>query len=1585
MKSRNKNIKLLSILLFFLITVGLFISFLPFKNENEPNRNIDEKSGKDNVKELKLNEIIGEDDRVKVEDTTIYPYQTICKLYGINSTGVFARGTAFIIDNFQALTAAHCVYNDDEYCFDEYYVVPGAYSTNFQEYPYGIAYVTNIRMEQEWIDHQYKEYDWAYLTLDRSIGAITGWMGIQTAARENDIYSEKLYTAGYPSDLEGGVNMYHTSDKGLYATEKLHYYELDIYKGQSGSPVWRYDSIDDANYVLTVNAYSSETYNFGTRIKSSRFDSILNWIEEDSISPPNDRPDMEVYRIPGTFIDSTGINTNLIIPGSTTFTPWSVIQNRGTAATGTFKVSYYASTDDIIGKNDYYLGQDTVPSINPFETYNSSISITFPFIPKRSYYIGCIIDPDFNVFEFYEGNNDQLFSEVITIKDAIKLLYPSSKDTLIAGTTQSINWISTGPIVNVKITLVKGLSSYTITSSTPNDGIFSWAIPESLDAGVDYKIIIKDVDSSTSDESDYFTILSQMPVINIFSPSKGTEWLAGDTETIVWDPVSSIQKVNIAYLYPGHAPIQIALRIPNQGQYVWDIPNYLESRTDYRIVIVDAYGHTSYGISNPFRIKELSKSIKVVEPRGNVPWEKGGTYSIIWATKGPIRNVKIFLTKAGLGTLTISSSIHNDGSISWTIPRYLELGNDYQIAIADVDDDTIYAYSNNFKIIEDCTPPSQPILKLPINNDKFRDERLYFDWIKPSEDTAEYQFQLDADSSFMMPIIDTTVSISEITVPPGLYDGDFYWRVRARDESHNWGSWSQLWSFTIDTIGPSAPTLLSPSDGSLLNDNSPQFQWHDVSDAINYRIQIDDTSTSFNSITFDSITQSTQINLNSLNEGVYYYHVKAMDDVGNWGSWSASFMFKIDLNPPETVVDLDGILNDDGWYISDVTITLEASDTLSDIDKIEYSYDGVNWNLYLEPILLSENGIHTLYYRSVDIAGNAEEIKTVIIKIDFDLDGDGLTNMEEINLGTDMYNPDSDFDNLNDGDEVNLYGTDPLNSDTDGDSLSDAEEIFVYETNPINYDTDSDGISDGWEIKYNLNPLSPDDALLDNDLDGLENLMEFNLGTNPLHSDTDGDGISDGDEVNLYGTDPLDDSDTFTPEGNNIEITDDNTGITLNFQKVGAEGVSTIKSESQTSDPPSGFSISGLSGVISITTTFDFSGWVEIAIPYDESLVSNEINLKLLHWNEETQRWEDITTKVDTVNNIIYGKTKSFSIFAIMEPNVDSEVNLLPDIFYQDANEEIYVTPDTSFSILEGGSVRIFDTFYYRINNSEWSIYSEPFSILGANGKYIIEFYGLDYQGNAGIQQAREFYLINLELGSYICDEEENRITYFDLIIKNRKSGYKIVATNPGQFFYCIEIKNTWLIQIDNLDLNLNIPEDFILKGSNPISIYLDGMDITHLCTVIGTSISIAQVLPDSVVKIVVHLDYGLKENFYEIMGDIEMKGYIFMPEIIAQGNGLVESTTIQSKLMAHQKKLTAIAGFVTDVNGNPLQNIEVKLVDASGNLIDTKKTDDNGFYYFNDINTEEYSLLIIYNGDYTMIASAIQNYLIQIDFILFS
>ncbi len=85
--------------------------------------------------------------------------------------------------------------------------------------------------------------------------------------------------------------------------------------------------------------------------------------------------------------------------------------------------------------------------------------------------------------------------------------------------------------------------------------------------------------------------------------------------------------------------------------------------------------------------------------------------------------------------------------------------------------------------------------------------------------------------------------------------------------------------------------------------------------------------------------------------------------------------------------------------------------------------------------------------------------------------------------------------------------------DSDGDGLSDDEEMILG-TIPTNPDSDSDGLTDGVEAFANMKPLILDEVKgceigIDADWDGLNSCEERLLGTSDCMGDSDGDGIPD--------------------------------------------------------------------------------------------------------------------------------------------------------------------------------------------------------------------------------------------------------------------------------------------------------------------------------------------------------------------------------------------------------------------------------------------------------------------------------------------
>ena len=111
-------------------------------------------------------------------------------------------------------------------------------------------------------------------------------------------------------------------------------------------------------------------------------------------------------------------------------------------------------------------------------------------------------------------------------------------------------------------------------------------------------------------------------------------------------------------------------------------------------------------------------------------------------------------------------------------------------------------------------------------------------------------------------------------------------------------------------------------------------------------------------------------------------------------------------------------------------------------------------------------------------------------------------------------------------------------------------------------------------------------------------------------------------------------------------------GIDLTFSEVSSGGSTSVITTTAGPPPPTGFKIVGLSELplyFDINTDASYSGELTVCIRYDESQVAGpESNLKLMHHLDEG--FVDITTSVDTANDIICGTTTHLSIFVVAEP-----------------------------------------------------------------------------------------------------------------------------------------------------------------------------------------------------------------------------------------------------------------------------------------------------------------------------------------------
>jgi len=148
-----------------------------------------------------------------------------------------------------------------------------------------------------------------------------------------------------------------------------------------------------------------------------------------------------------------------------------------------------------------------------------------------------------------------------------------------------------------------------------------------------------------------------------------------------------------------------------------------------------------------------------------------------------------------------------------------------------------------------------------------------------------------------------------------------------------------------------------------------------------------------------------------------------------------------------------------------------------------------------------------------------------------------------------------------------------------------------------------------------------------------------------------------------------------TPEGTNVEV--EVNGDTITFGEVTTGGDTTVTPSPDGPPVPTWFRLGNPPTYFDFTTTADYTGTVTVSIDYSGIQFGNESKLKLKQWNGTD--WVDITTSVDTLNDIIYGETSSLSIFVVVEPNIPPVAQASADYYLEPVGVEFTFNGSTSY------------------------------------------------------------------------------------------------------------------------------------------------------------------------------------------------------------------------------------------------------------------------------------------------------------------
>jgi PGF-pre-PGF domain-containing protein len=199
---------------------------------------------------------------------------------------------------------------------------------------------------------------------------------------------------------------------------------------------------------------------------------------------------------------------------------------------------------------------------------------------------------------------------------------------------------------------------------------------------------------------------------------------------------------------------------------------------------------------------------------------------------------------------------------------------------------------------------------------------------------VDIEYKVDSGTWTDVDAFTPALSVSfTFTTTPALADGTHTIYVKAKDNAGNWSTpvSDTLTVITVappppppedntpppapslvspanganitDNTPPPAPSLVSPANGANITDNTPTLDWSDVSDPSGVTCDMSIArDAGFVSIAIQktglAVSTYELAPAEALAAGTYYWRARAVDGVGNIGSWSENWSFTVSIAPP---------------------------------------------------------------------------------------------------------------------------------------------------------------------------------------------------------------------------------------------------------------------------------------------------------------------------------------------------------------------------------------------------------------------------------------------------------------------------------------------------------------------------------------------------------------------------------------------------------------------------------------------------------------------------------------------------------------
>lgn len=205
-------------------------------------------------------------------------------------------------------------------------------------------------------------------------------------------------------------------------------------------------------------------------------------------------------------------------------------------------------------------------------------------------------------------------------------------------------------------------------------------------------------------------------------------------------------------------------------------------------------------------------------------------------------------------------------------------------------DDGAGPWSDRKRFEVDTQPPDVPTDFAPESGGSLTGSYPTLSW-GANDDAAHYEIRVD----LLNPPGGEIASAAENRYTPNqpLIPGVHYWQVRAYDVAGNASAWSAVSMFSLESSDDAAPEL------GYHTENTVTLSWNRVSWADAYRIHIARTPDFELPYVHNQKVFADQLEITTppLENGVYYWRVRARFPDRTWGEWSETGVFRVGVTP----------------------------------------------------------------------------------------------------------------------------------------------------------------------------------------------------------------------------------------------------------------------------------------------------------------------------------------------------------------------------------------------------------------------------------------------------------------------------------------------------------------------------------------------------------------------------------------------------------------------------------------------------------------------------------------------------------------